>query len=216
MTGLIKKDLYTIFSEISWLNFIVIIMPVFVGIANPQMLLPMLCLIISFVFSYELMLTFSSDEAANWQKNASAMPLTVFQVAGSKYLLFLLLTAVSALFEFVLGLIITRFFLPEYKEMLFSSMLFGLVFIVLYCAVMIPATYQFGTSKSRHILLLLVLVVSLTPVALSNFVLDFDLTALLLSPEAFYSAIFIVLVILSVLSYFITILILKKKMPSIK
>lgn len=216
MTGLLKKDLYTIVSEISWLNFIVIIMPVFVGIANPQMLLPMLCLIISFVFSYELMLTFSSDEAANWQKNASAMPLTVFQVAGSKYLLFLLLTAVSALLEFVLSLLITMFFLPEYRDMVFSSMLFGLVFIVLYCAVMIPATYQFGTNKSRHILLLLVLVVSLTPVVLSNFVADFDLTALLMSPEAFYSVIFIVLVILSVLSFFITVLILKKKMPSIK
>lgn len=216
MRGLLKKDLYTIVSEISWMNFIVLIMPVVIGMANPQMLLPMLCLILSFVFSYELMLTFSSDEAVNWQKNQSAMPVSVFQAAGSKYLLFLLLAAISVLLELVVGVLIICVFLPEYGNLLFSSILFGLVFIVLYCTVMIPATYQFGTNRSRHILLLLVLAVSLTPLAVSNLVADFSLTALLMAPEAIYPVLFTALLVLTVLSFFITVLILRRKTPSIQ
>lgn len=213
MTGLLKKDLYTIISEISWLNFVVLIMPVVIGLSNPPMLLPMICLIISFVFSYELMLTFSSDETANFKKNISAMPMTVIQVAGSKYLLFILLTVVSLLLEFVICSLITNFFFPEYGDMMFSSLLFGLVFLIVYCAVMIPATYQFGTNKSRYILILLVLIVSLAPVVLSNFVSDFDLTALLLAPEKIYALIFTTLLLLSALSFFITVLILRRKTP---
>lgn len=215
MTGLLKKDLYIIISEISWLNLVVILMPAAIGIANPLMLLPTLCLVLSFVFSYDLMVTFSSDEAVNWQKNASALPLTVLQVAGSKYLLFLLLAAASVLLELGFGVLVTQVFYPEYAHLVLSSLLYGFTFMVVYCAAMIPVTYQFGTNKSRHILLLLVLAVSLTPVVLGNFAPGFDLMALIMAPEAFFGIILILLLGFTILSFCITVLILRRKTPSI-
>lgn len=98
------------------------------------------------------------DEKSNWKKMVFAMPLSKYAEVASKYLLSLLLGIISAGFVFLFG-VLFAYGLPNLTKgwdevIAYSGVSFCIC--VLYNAIMIPATYKFGASKSRMVLLVIV------------------------------------------------------------
>lgn len=158
MIGLIKKDIYLIlknFSVVYLLAFLIVIIP---ATQNPEMFFPMLSFLLAMILSTQIAATMALDEKSNWKKMIFALPLSKYVEVASKYLLSLLLGTMSAGFVFLFGVLLV-YALPSltkgWNEVIaYSGVSFCLC--VLYNAIMIPATYKFGASKSRMVLLVIV------------------------------------------------------------
>lgn len=158
MIGLIKKDIYLIlknFSVVYLLAFLIVIIP---ATQNPEMFFPMLSFLLAMILSTQIAATMALDEKSNWKKMIFALPLSKYVEVASKYLLSLLLGTMSAGFVFLFGVLLVYALLSLTKGwnevIAYSGVSFCLC--VLYNAIMIPATYKFGASKSRMVLLVIV------------------------------------------------------------
>ena len=158
MIGLIKKDIYLILKNLSavyLLAFLIVIIP---ATQNLEMLFPMLSFLVAMILSTQIAATMALDEKSNWKKMVFAMPLSKYAEVASKYLLSLLLGIISAGFVFLFG-VLFAYGLPNLTKgwdevIAYSGVSFCIC--VLYNAIMIPATYKFGASKSRMVLLVIV------------------------------------------------------------
>ena len=154
MIGLIKKDIYLILKNLSavyLLAFLIVIIP---ATQNLEMLFPMLSFLLAMILSTQIAATMALDEKSNWKKMVFAMPLSKY----AEYLLSLLLGIISAGFVFLFG-VLFAYGLPNLTKgwdevIAYSGVSFCIC--VLYNAIMIPATYKFGASKSRMVLLVIV------------------------------------------------------------
>jgi len=158
MLGLIKKDLYLIMKNLSLVylfTFAVVVVPLS---QNSSMLLPMISFLVAIIFATQVATTMSLDEKSNWKKIVTAMPLLPQEIVGSKYVLTVILSAFSGVIVLVIGAIIALL-IPNvslnFKNILTYA---GVCFCIcaLYNAIMIPATYKFGSSKSRMVLIIFV------------------------------------------------------------
>lgn len=158
MIGLIKKDIYLILKNLSavyLLAFLIVIIP---ATQNLEMLFPMLSFLLAMILSTQIAATMALDEKSNWTKMVFAMPLSKYAEVASKYLLSLLLGIISAGFVSLFG-VLFAYGLPNLTKgwdevIAYSGVSFCIC--VLYNAIMIPATYKFGASKSRMVLLVIV------------------------------------------------------------
>jgi sterol desaturase/sphingolipid hydroxylase (fatty acid hydroxylase superfamily) len=83
MIGLIKKDFLVIIKSIKFLYLLPLLAPVFVAAQNPRIFMPLFSFVISMLLATFVTETMSADEAANWYRNVSAMPVAVFIEAYS-------------------------------------------------------------------------------------------------------------------------------------
>lgn len=108
--------------------------------------------------------TITMDESSHWDAYAHTLPVTPGQLVGAKYLLTLILTAVSVPLGFVMTLLIpdSRPALAENLVGLFSSL--GVT--LLYLSLVIPLSYRFGAAKARSWVSVSILVLAFGPAAL--------------------------------------------------
>ena len=158
MIGLIKKDIYLILKNLSAVYLLAFLIAIIPATQNSAMLFPILSFLLAVSFSTQIAVTMDLDEKSNWKKIVFAMPLSKYIEVAGKYVLSLLLAVLAAGFVFLFGLLFV-YGLPSLTKgwaeiMAYSSISFCLC--VLYNAIMIPATYKFGSSKSRIVLVVFV------------------------------------------------------------
>lgn len=78
------KTLFIV-KSISPVYLIAVAAPSFVVTQNPQFFLPILTLVIAFMFALQVTTTMSLDEYVKWRESVTAMPITPYQEAASKY-----------------------------------------------------------------------------------------------------------------------------------
>ena len=164
MIGLIKKDIIICFKSIKPLYFIV---PLCTIIPLSQLSINIInyiiCTIITFIFVLFLSTSFQYDEQFNWNTYAAILPLTQSVVVLSKYLFLIFLLATSGIINiFVIGVINTIFHNPFFHGF-FSAEITAITSGMFYGSIIIPATYKFGITGSRYILILFFLIPSLLP-----------------------------------------------------
>ncbi|MCM3699470.1 ABC-2 transporter permease [Paenibacillus macerans] len=175
MIGLIKKDFMLIVKSISPVYLIAVAAPSFVVTQNPQYFLPILTLVIAFMFAVQVTTTMSLDENVKWRKSVTAMPITPFQEAASKYVLTLLLAIMSSLIVLVIGITIgaTLFSLDIDTIIMYTFFCFSIS--LLYNTIVIPAAYKYGTAKSRYFLMLSMVIAMSIPYLGNLFGLNMDM-----------------------------------------
>lgn len=176
MIGLLKKDLYLIVKNFSFTYLIILIAPVFAAFSNPQDAMFIFSLMVALLFAFQITNTMALDESAHWNQNVTAMPVTRFCEALSKYLLAVLLSTGAAACVGVIGLIwnLALFPIPKPSFMMYLGIRFAVV--LLYGCVIIPASYRFGTAKSRYVFMLFVFVPAGTPLVLKALHINVDLS----------------------------------------
>lgn len=175
MIGLIKKDLFLIVKSISPVYLIAVAAPSFVVTQNPQFFMPMLTLVIAFMFALQVTTTMSLDENVNWRRSVTAMPITAFHEAASKYILTLLLAVLSSLIVLGLGVIIGINLFSIDLDTIIMYTFFCFSISVLYNTIVIPASYKYGTAKSRYFLMLFMVIAMSIPYLLNLFGLNMDI-----------------------------------------
>lgn len=206
MIGLIKKDLLLIVKSFSPVYFLGLVPPSFVATQNRQFFMPILTLLIAFMFALQVTSTMSLDENVKWRKNVTAMPITVFQEAASKYIVTLLLGTLSSLILLVLGSIIGKILMRIDINNIIMYTFICFTLVLLYNAIAIPVSYKYGTAKSRYFIMLFMGIPISIPYLIKITGLNIDILKLILDTDVFW-----ILIISSILMLLLISLLLSTK-----
>ncbi len=102
MKGLLLKDYYNLKSAIALYTALVVGFIAFGVVSKRYILLPIVPILI---FSTMLSGTFTKDKNASWNRLAVTTPIKKNEIVGSKYLLFLIIIAVSLVFSGIVSVI---------------------------------------------------------------------------------------------------------------
>lgn len=208
MIGLLKKDIILIIKNVSYIYLIAVLAPIIPIIQNPNYLMIIVSLIFSLLFAAQTIQTLSLDEAINWNKIVSAMPVTIKEEIGSKYILSIFLSAISSIIIAIVGFSMYNVVHLTFQTIIFYVAL-GFSFGMLYNSIIIPAAYKFGTANCRFILFIFVLIPILINFGLQKLNISLQTFKLSIGQIAFFML--ILFIVLMFISYIISIRIQVKK-----
>ncbi|MDI3536809.1 MAG: hypothetical protein PWP30_1291 [Eubacteriaceae bacterium] len=211
MIGLLKKDVYLIIRSLQPIILIAVVPPLFAASQNPAYIMMIISIVIPLIFVSNLTNTMSLDEKENWRKNLTAMPISVYEEAGSKFILLSVLALIAVCIVFFTGIICAKIFNIDKFSILIYMMLSS-IYALGYGFITIPASFRFGTANSRYFFMLFVLIPTMIPVILNTLRIKIDISWL----ENLHVVTIILIVLIAelligVLSFYITTNILKKK-----
>lgn len=157
MTGLIVKDFIVLKHNIRFYLMLIILYAIIGMFSNlSSFLLGMLSVLgISFILG-----TFGYDEAAKWDQYALSLAVTRREMVRAKYLVALILTAVTVIIGFLLTIVSQLIHGKlEFMQFMLSSGVF-FVAMLLIIALMLPCMYRFGAEKGRAVMILCILAVA--------------------------------------------------------
>lgn len=160
MKGLLYKDWTMIFGGYKT-NFLFLLL--FYGGFTALCRVSFLGYALVFVLGMYASSTISMDENSHWDAYARTLPVSPRQLVSAKYLLTLLLTAVSI----PLGLLLI-FLIPDPKPSLMetaSGMVSAAAVTLLYLSFVMPLSYRFGAAKARSWVSITIFLVFFGPVA---------------------------------------------------
>lgn len=202
MRGLLIKDGYLILKNLSMIYLAAFLMAILPGFRNPSMLLPLLSMLVAVVLGSQVAVTLSWDEKAKWKTMLVSFPLSVFQEVAGKYVLSLILSIISFIAVCLLGGLARRAnIIMDQSIILFAGLSFCVC--LLYNMIMIPATYLFGSGKSRMVLIIFVGVLP-TVAALLLRTLRIDITRISFDRRFLAVMLFSGMIILLTISFFIS------------
>lgn len=184
MIGLITKDLLLIIKNLSFIYFLpllVLIMPIS---QNLSLLMPILSIGITLLLASQVLNTFSLDESANWQKNIICMPITPNGEVLSKFILSCMLSLLSAILVFFIGIIAANYSIISVKDIA-SYVILSFSGGLLYNSIVIPTAYKYGSAKCRYILYLFIIIPTALPYILSVFKISYHINDLLTNIKLF-------------------------------
>ncbi len=157
MNGLVVKDYIVLKHNIKFYLMLIILYAIIGMFSNlSSFLLGVLSVLgISFVMG-----TFGYDEAAKWDQYALSLAVTRRAMVRAKYLVALLLTALTVVLGFLLSFVSQ---LVHGNPNIVQLMLHLGVFtsaMLLMTALMLPCIYRFGAEKGRAVMILCILVVA--------------------------------------------------------
>lgn len=92
-----------------------------------------------------------SDEQANWKKYELTLPVNIFSLIGSKYLVQIIAAVFTVLFS-IIALSLEQIILKDVTIILFkTSLILSFVGPILLGSFIIPLALKFGTQKARFI-----------------------------------------------------------------
>ena len=97
---------------------------------------------------------FAFDELAKWRPYELSLPVPKNRIVLSRYLLALLFAACAAVLSLLLELVIFRSLSPDQLVSVLASLEAALVF----CAVLFPVIYKYGTQKARFVMMAVVMI----------------------------------------------------------
>lgn len=160
MKGLLYKDWAMIFGGYKT-NFLFLLL--FYGGFTALCRVSFLSYALVFVLGMYASSTISMDENSHWDAYARTLPVSARQLVSVKYLLTLLLTAVSIPLGLLLILLI-----PDPKPSLLetaSGMISAAAVTLLYLSFVMPLSYRFGAAKARSWVSITIFLVFFGPVA---------------------------------------------------
>lgn len=160
MKGLLYKDWTMIFGGYKT-NFLFLLL--FYGGFTALCRVSFLSYALVFVLGMYASSTISMDENSHWDAYARTLPVSPCQLVSAKYLLTLLLTAVSIPLGFLL-----IFLIPDPKPSLLetvSGMVSAAAVTLLYLSFVMPLSYRFGAAKARSWVSITIFLVFFGPVA---------------------------------------------------
>lgn len=162
MLGLIKKDILLIIKSISPAYIIAIAAPSVAAFSNRQYFMFVLSITFSFLLAMQVSTTMSLDETVKWRRNVTAMPLTSADEVESKAVITILLGFLSVSFIFLLGIVGSFILKISIVEI---EMYCGLGFflVIIYNAIVIPASYKWGVSTGRYLPMILIIMPIILP-----------------------------------------------------
>lgn len=201
-----------IIKNLSAVHLIAIIAVIIPALQNLSMLFPMLTFLLAIVLATQIASSMALDEKTNWERMVSSMPLSKYTEVASKYILLAILGVVSFILVIFLGSIFA-FLLPTLnvgwdERIIYAVVSFSLC--LLYNAIMIPATYKFGSSKSRLILFVFVAVLPTVGIFFIK-QLGIDLSSINLTRRSMFLFCFVGLSIIELVSYAFSVKIRKRK-----
>lgn len=160
MKGLLYKDWAMIFGGYKT-NFLFLLL--FYGGFTALCRVSFLSYALVFVLGMYASSTISMDENSHWDAYARTLPVSARQLVSVKYLLTLLLTAVSIPLGLLLILLI-----PDPKPSLMETaggMISAAAVTLLYLSFVMPLSYRFGAAKARSWVSITIFLVFFGPVA---------------------------------------------------
>ncbi|EFB77028.1 ABC-2 transporter permease [Subdoligranulum variabile] len=160
MKGLLYKDWTMIFGGYKT-NFLFLLL--FYGGFTALCRISFLSYALVFVLGMYASSTISMDESSHWDAYARTLPVSPRQLVSAKYLLTLLLTAVSIPLGLLLILLI-----PDPKPSVMetaSGMISAAAVTLMYISFVMPLSYRFGAAKARSWVSITIFIVFFGPVA---------------------------------------------------
>lgn len=160
MKGLLYKDWTMIFGGYKT-NFLFLLL--FYGGFTALCRISFLSYALVFVLGMYASSTISMDENSHWDAYARTLPVSPRQLVSVKYLLTLLLTAVSIPLGLLLILLI-----PDPKPSVMetaSGMISAAAVTLMYISFVMPLSYRFGAAKARSWVSITIFIVFFGPVA---------------------------------------------------
>lgn len=214
MFGLIKKDLFLIVKNLSLVylfTFVVVIPPI---IQNPSMLLPTISFLVAVTLATQIASTMVLDEKSKWEKIVTGMPLSDYEVVASKYILAVLFSFFSGIIVGIIGITVTLL-IPAISYSFKIILVYAVLCVcigILYNSIMIPATYKFGSGKSRMVLIAFVTLPTLVIFVLRSMNIHINLDQLQTLSSLQLAMLLISFIILFInISFFISVRIQKKR-----
>lgn len=154
MKGLILKDLIVISKNIKVIAGLFIF---YLALAFMSEDAGSFISIFTLLFALYTLMTYSYDEMARWDSYALTMPLSKDNIVQGKYLLMLLLSLFSFLFNSVLEIAINLYKHENlFKNMKFSAL--GSALIIFLFSIVIPIITKYGIEKARLIFVLIYII----------------------------------------------------------
>lgn len=145
MTGLIKKDLFLMKSNLKLILIIFVVFTISSINQESNNLYFMPALVSTMLF----MSTFSYDEYNKWNTYATALPSGREKIVIAKYLVTLLLNIVVFIITIVLSLIVGKIEGNLNVEEVFQTIFGILVATIILQSIIYPLIYKFGIEKGR-------------------------------------------------------------------
>lgn len=145
MTGLIKKDLYLMKSNLKLILIIFVVFTISSINQESNNLYFMPALVSTMLF----MSTFSYDEYNKWNTYATALPTGREKIVIAKYLVTLLLNIVVFIITIALSLIVGKIEGNLNVEEVFQTIAGILVATIIIQSIIYPLIYKFGVEKGR-------------------------------------------------------------------
>ncbi|QAT48524.1 ABC-2 transporter permease [Caproiciproducens sp. NJN-50] len=154
MTGLILKDLLYLKQTAKVLiSLLVFYLALFTATGSKDSasgILSGVVIMLTIILSSN---AFAYDEAAKWRVYELSLPVAKSRIVLARYLITLIFSTALALLSLFLELIVFRGVTMETAAALLASWSLSLLF----CAILFPAMYKYGTQKARLLLMAIVL-----------------------------------------------------------
>lgn len=201
MMGLILKDLYNLKKQ-SKFYFILLVFYFLIGMANNSISMfgTMLCVLAAML----PVTAMAYDEKNNWDRYALTMPLSRKDMVLSRYILGLIFSFIAFMIS-----IASSFFLIKDSFVESITMNLGtLSFVWILMSIILPIIFKFGIEKGRILLMMILFAPSMIVLFLSNYGIQLP-DEETIKPYLYYLP--IVIIIIFILSLFISISIYNKK-----
>jgi len=165
MTGLILKDLMYLRRTAKVLIFLLVFYFIlFTAIGSKSSASGILSGVVVMLTIILATNAFAYDETAKWRVYELSLPVTKSRIVLARYLLTLIFSTALALISLLMELVGFREITMETAVSLWVSWGFSLLF----CAILFPAMYKYGTQKARLLLMVVVLLPVMGLVLLSK------------------------------------------------
>ena len=208
MRGLLIKDFLLIKKSLSFVYIFPLLVILVCGGANIVYLLPMLAMIIPVFFGFFVNNTLYSDDVSQWGRYAKALPLSLNTTVLEKYLLGLISIFCGTVLAFAVCSILAIITTVEFGYV-YLLVYLGFFMSLTYISVLIPSVYKFGVSKGPVVFIGLISMMIVVPFALDGFNVSIDWTTFIDNPWVFIPVSLACLIVIYLLSFKITISILK-------
>lgn len=148
MLGLIRKDFLLLGKTISWLYFFSIVVFTFSCFQNPELLAMLLSVAVFFSASNLSVSTLVLDYQYKWEITVRSLPVKPQEVVLSKYISILILTVFALVLVFILEMVLAIVFSLSSITITFALVI-GLSSTLLFCSVLLPVLYRYGTVKMQ-------------------------------------------------------------------
>lgn len=155
MLGLLRKDLFNLSGQLKFYAFIPVIAMVF---CLAQKSLNYAQVMMSILIIFVPLSAFAYDEMSNFNAYALTLPVTKKHIANAKYLLSLILVVLVILLACLIGLVASVLpigvIISDWVEYVSVVVCVALVVNIINC-VMLPLMFQYGSEKSRILLMII-------------------------------------------------------------
>lgn len=210
LNTLIKKDLTLLRRSLTPASTMPIFISVIVAFVNPEFFMILLVLILGAFFPALTIQILTIDESTRWNQFMRSLPVKPHIEAIARFVLLLMLSALSAVLIAALGFIASAAGLVEITgQYLFLFSMYGLVYGLLMGDVAIPVMYRFGAVDGKYVIMAFTFI----PIIIGLYLISSGIPAFLyhVTKEMLIGAVVVAIAIATGISFLYTWSVLKRR-----